>query len=308
MMRIAYAGTPEFAVPALAALLESGHEIVGVWTQPDRPAGRGLHLTPSPVKQLALQHNLVVHQPSTLGDAGAQSALRDCGADAMVVAAYGLLLPASVLRMFPRGALNIHASLLPRWRGAAPIHRAILAGDRETGICIMQMDEGLDTGPVLMRETIPIAPNDTTGTLHDKLATLGARMSVSALRGMEDGTVQAVPQAAEGVTYAAKIAKAEARIDWREPAARIARQIRAFNPFPGAAARVRGTDVKVWRAHEASSHGVPGTVTTIGSDAFTVACGDGAVAIEVAQRAGGKRLPAAEFVRSASIVIGDRFE
>jgi methionyl-tRNA formyltransferase len=307
-MRIAYAGTPEFAVSALEGLIAAGHEIVGVWTQPDRPAGRGMGLAQSAVKKAALQHQLIIHQPPSLKDERALAALRACAADVMVVAAYGLLLPAPVLDMFHYGALNIHASLLPRWRGAAPIHRALLAGDRETGICIMQMDAGLDTGPVLMREAIAIQPRDTTGTLHDKLAALGARMIVAALRGMETGVLQPTPQSAEGVTYAAKIAKAEARIDWRQSADLVVRRIRAFNPFPGASTRWRQIDIKLWQADVVSANGEPGVVLQIGGDAFIVACGVGAVAIEVAQRAGGKRLPAAEFVRGSNLATGDRFE
>ncbi len=307
-MRIAYAGTPTFAVPALEGLIEAGYEIAGVWTQPDRPAGRGMSLAQSAVKKAALKHQLTLHQPVSLNDEHALAAVRACGADAMVVAAYGLLLPPVVLDMFRYGALNIHASLLPRWRGAAPIHRALLAGDRETGVCIMQMDAGLDTGAVLMRETIAIQPQDTTGTLHDKLATLGARMIVAALRGAEAGSLQPTPQSEEGVTYAAKIAKTEARIDWRQPAEVVARQIRAFNPFPGASARWRQTDIKLWQARVVPGHGEPGIVLHMDGDAFIVACGADAVAIEVAQRAGGKRLRAAEFVRGANLAAGDRFE
>ena len=307
-MRIAYAGTPEFAVPALEALIAAGHEIVGVWTQPDRPAGRGMALAQSAVKKAALQHQLPVHQPLSLRDEHALAPLRACGADAMVVAAYGLLLPVAVLEMFRYGALNIHASLLPRWRGAAPIHRALLAGDRETGICIMQMDVGLDTGPVLMREAIAIQSQDTTGTLHDKLAALGACMIVAALRGIEAGTLRPEPQSNEGVTYAAKIAKAEARIDWRQSAEVVARQIRAFNPFPGASTRRRQTDIKLWQAGVVAASGEPGVVLHLDGDVFVVACGVGAVAVEVAQRAGGKRLPAAEFARGSSLAAGDCFE
>lgn len=308
-MRIAYAGTPTFAVPALESLIAAGHEIAGVWTQPDRPAGRGMGLAQSAVKKAALQHQLTVHQPASLNDEHALAAVQACGADAMVVAAYGLLLPPVVLDTFRYGALNIHASLLPRWRGAAPIHRALLAGDRETGICIMQMDAGLDTGAVLMREAIAIQPQDTTGTLHDKLATLGARMIVAALRAAETGSLRPTPQSAEGVTYAAKIAKTEARIDWRQSAEVVARQIRAFNPFPGASARWRQTDIKLWRARVVPGRGEPGVVLRMDGDAFIVACGaGGAVAIEVVQRAGGKRLAASDFVRGSNLVIGDRFE
>jgi len=306
-MRLAFAGTPEFAVVALDALIAAGHQIVGVWTQPDRPAGRGMRVVPSPVKQRALDHALPVHQPLSLKDEAAQAALRDSGADAMVVVAYGLLLPPAVLQLFPHGALNIHASLLPRWRGAAPIQRALLAGDRETGVCIMQMDEGLDTGPVLLRKALPIGATDTAGTLHDKLAALGAKLIVQALAKIEAGDVSATPQAEEGVTYAAKITKAEARIDWQAPAAHIARQIRAFNPFPGAATRWRDGDVKLWQARVVPGTGTPGTILRIEPDAFVVACGEEALAIDQAQRAGGKRLPAAEFIRGAGLAVGESF-
>jgi len=307
-MRIAFAGTPEFAVPALEALLAAGHRVVGVWTQPDRPAGRGMRLTPSPVKQAAQRHALPVHQPLSLREEPAQRELRECGADAMVVVAYGLLLPEAVLGLFRYGALNIHASLLPRWRGAAPIQRALLAGDRETGVCIMQMDAGLDTGPTLLCEAIPIGDDDTAGTLHDKLAALGARLIVRALEGLERGELRPTPQPDSGVTYAHKIAKAEARIDWRRPAPEGWRRIRAFNPFPGAGTRWGDTELKLWQARIADGEGEPGTVLRCEDDAFVVACGSGAVAVTVAQRAGGKRLPAAEFLRGTGLAPGDRFD
>lgn len=307
-MRIAYAGTPDFAVPALEALIAAGHEIIGVWTQPDRPAGRGMNLAQSPIKQVALRHQLPVHQPSSLRDETAQRSMQTCGADIMVVTAYGLLMPEAVLNSFRHGAVNIHASLLPRWRGAAPIHRALLAGDSKTGICIMQMDAGLDTGPVLMREAIHIEPQDTAGTLHDKLATLGARMVVAAIQEIGDGMLRPTPQPEDGATYAAKIIKAEARIDWTERADMVARRIRAFNPAPGATTRLGKTDIKLWQANITSASGAPGTLLSIDSDAFVVACGDGALSITVAQRAGGKRLGAAEFARSLGLAVGMRFE
>lgn len=306
-MRIAYAGTPAFAVPALAALLDAGHEIVGVWTQPDRPAGRGLKYTPSPVKQLALEHALPVHQPVSLRDEEAIAALRACAADVMVVAAYGLLLPPAVLQLFPYGAINIHASLLPRWRGAAPIHRALLAGDEETGISIMQMDAGLDTGPVLWREAIPILPTDTTGSLHDRLATLGAQTLLQALEGVAAGTLEAIPQPSEGVTYAAKIDKAEAQVDWRLPAAQIDRQIRAFNPFPGAATHLNGQPLKLWQAMLTVGQGEPGTVLAIDAHSITVACGEAALALQTVQRAGGRRVSAGDYARGHDLSPGDRF-
>ncbi len=307
-MRIAYAGTPEFAVPALEALHAQGHDIVGVWTQPDRPAGRGMQLAHSAVKQCALRHGLAVHQPLTLKDDAALSVLRACGADVMVVAAYGLLLPVEALEMFRYGAINIHASLLPRWRGAAPIQRALLAGDTHTGVCIMHMAEGLDTGPVLLREALAIEAHDTAGTLHDKLATLGARMIGSALTGLAAGTLRAEPQSADGITYAAKITKREARIDWRQPAEQLARQVRAFNPVPGATAQLRGADVKIWQAHAVAASAAPGRVLGVDADAITVACGAGALAITALQRAGSRRLDAAAFARGLGLAAGEHFQ
>jgi methionyl-tRNA formyltransferase len=307
-MRIAYAGTPDCAVPALEALHAQGHDIVGVWTQPDRPAGRGMQLAHSAVKQCALRHGLTVHQPLTLNDKAALAVLRTCGADVMVVAAYGLLLPAAALEMFRYGAVNLHASLLPRWRGAAPIQRAILAGDAYTGVCIMQMAEGLDTGPVLLRRALPIEADDTAGTLHDKLAALGVRMIETALAGLAAGTLRAEPQTEDGVTYAAKITKGEARIDWGEPADSIGRQVRAFNPFPGAAARLRDFDMKVWQAHAVAASGEPGVVLGIDAEAITVACGTGALAITALQRAGARRLDAAAFARGLGLAAGEHFQ
>lgn len=306
-MRIVFAGTPEFAVPALQALHRAGHALPLVLTQPDRPSGRGLARASSAVKRAAESLRLPIFQPESLKDPTVEARLRDAHPDVMVVAAYGLILPQIVLDLPARGALNIHASLLPRWRGAAPIQRAILAGDAVTGVCIMQMDAGLDTGPVLLRVETPIAPEDTAGTLHDRLATLGATLLLDALRGIEQGTVLPAPQAAEGATHAPKIEKAEARIDWARPAREIDRQIRAFNPFPGAVAQIRGTELKVWRATLRTESGAPGSILHVGADGIVVACGAGALALTELQRAGGKRLAAAALLRGFSLSAGERF-
>jgi methionyl-tRNA formyltransferase len=307
-MRLVFAGTPRFAVPALEALAAAGHELAAVLTQPDRPAGRGLAAAAGPVKQAAQRRAVLVLQPSTLKDAAVQARLADLAPDALVVAAYGLILPQAVLDIPRLGALNIHASLLPRWRGAAPIERALLAGDPVTGVCIMRMDAGLDTGPVLLRQELPIAPGDTAGTLHDKLATLGARLLVTALDGLARGALRPAPQPTEGVTYAAKIEKHETRLDWSRSASEVERQVRAFNPAPGAGARMRGVELKLWRATVVEAHGAPGAVLTAGADGISVACGDGALRLEELQRAGGRRLPAAAFLRGFPLAPGDRFE
>ncbi|WP_439520490.1 methionyl-tRNA formyltransferase [Hydrogenophaga sp.] len=322
-MKLVFAGTPEFARAALERLLAAGFQVPLVLTQPDRPAGRGMKLQASPVKQLALEHGLALAQPRSLrldgkfpqDAAAAREAIEAAGADAMVVAAYGLILPQWVLdEMRQRGrglgCLNIHASLLPRWRGAAPIHRAIEAGDVQTGVTIMQMDAGLDTGDMLLRETLPIREDDTTGSLHDRLATLGARLIVEALEIAACGGLHAEPQAAEGVTYAHKIEKAEASLDWTLPAALLARRVRAFNPFPGAHASLGGDSVKVWAAHTASGtgHEAPGTVLAVGDDGIGVQAGDGVLVLTELQRAGGKRLPASEFLRGFGLRAGQVFD
>ena len=248
-MRIVFAGTPDFAVPALEALVAAGHYVAAVLTQPDRPAGRGLAAAASPVKQAAARRGMPVLQPATLKTPAAQDELRALAPlDALVVAAYGLILPQAILDIPRLGAINIHASLLPRWRGAAPIQRALLAGDRETGVSIMQMDAGLDTGPVLLREALPILPEDTAGTLHDRLAALGARLVVAALDGLARGTLVAAPQPVDGVTYAAKLDKQEARIDWTRPPCRSSGKCARSTRFPAATARVRGAELKVWQA------------------------------------------------------------
>ena len=304
-MKIVFAGTPEFAARALAALYEAGHDIPLVLTQPDRPAGRGMTLQASPVKQLALSRGSEVFQPLTLKDEAAQEKLRLLAPDVMVVAAYGLILPQAVLDIPRHGCLNIHASLLPRWRGAAPIHRAILAGDAESGVCIMQMEAGLDTGPVLLSASTPISAQDTSQTLHDKLAVQGAQLIVSALQRLP---LPAVAQPEAGVTYAAKLDKSEAPLDWRRPAAELDRQIRAFTPFPGTTAVLDGAPLKVWAALPRSESGVPGTVLAADKHGILVACGSGSLLLTELQKAGGKRLPVAQFLAGHGVSAGARFE
>jgi len=318
-MRVGFAGTPEFARAALERLHAAGFTIPLVLTQPDRPAGRGMNLQPSPVKQFAQGHGMAVAQPRSLrldgkypGDAAAaREALQAARPDVLVVAAYGLILPQWVLDLPRLGCLNIHASLLPRWRGAAPIHRAIEAGDRETGITIMQMDAGLDTGAMLLVERVAIAADDTTASLHDKLAALGGRLVVEALELAAGGGLQPVAQPQEGVNYAHKIEKAEAQVDWSQPADAIERRIRAFDPFPGASAQMRGETVKLWRARalmQGRGGVAPGTIVTIDAHGIGVACGQGQLEITELQRPGGKRLPAADFLRGFPLEPGMRFE
>lgn len=316
-MRVIFAGTPEFARVALARLLAAGFTVPLVLTQPDRPAGRGMKLQASPVKQCALDHGIAVAQPRSLrldgkypeDAAAAREALLAAQADVMVVAAYGLILPQWVLDMPAKGCLNIHASLLPRWRGAAPIHRAIEAGDAETGVTIMQMDAGLDTGDMLLVEKTPIAPTDTTAVLHDRLAELGGRMIVEALELAACGGLQPVPQPAEGVTYAHKIEKAESEIDWSLPAHVIGQRIRAFDPFPGASTALQGEAIKVWGyeidSYSRLSNERCGQILASGPEGVTVACGEGgALRLTTLQRAGGKRLPVADFLRGFPLPVG----
>lgn len=308
-MRLIFAGTPEFAAAALAALIEAGHDIALVLTQPDRPAGRGMKLTASPVKELAQRHGIPVMQPQTLKDEAIQARLASVKADAMIVAAYGLLLPPAVLAIPRLGCLNIHASLLPRWRGAAPIQRAILAGDRETGITIMQMDEGLDTGTMLMRAPLPIAGDDTAQTLHDKLAALGAATIVSALDQLARGVLQAQPQDESLATYAAKLSKAEGMLDWKKSAEELSCAVLAFNPFPVAQARIAGETWRIWQAravNEASASA--GVIIRADKEGILVGCGTGALLLKEIQKAGGKRLPAASFLAGNPVRPGDRFE
>jgi len=315
-MRIIFAGTPEFACVALERLLAAGFTVPLVLTQPDRPAGRGMKLQASPVKQCAQAHGIAVAQPRSLrldgkypeDAAAARAAIAAAGADAMVVAAYGLILPQWVLDAPAKGCLNIHASLLPRWRGAAPIHRAIEAGDAETGVTIMQMDAGLDTGDILLMERLPIAARDTTATLHDRLAGLGGRLIVEALELAACGGLTATPQPAEGVTYAHKIEKHEASVDWSLPAEAIGRRIRAFDPFPGAATQCGGEAIKLWNYEIDSRSRTPearcGQILLVNDSGVTVACGEGALRLTMLQRAGGKRLPAAEFLRGFALQPG----
>ena len=304
-MRLIFAGTPEFAAQALSAIIEAGHEVALVLTQPDRPAGRGMALQPSPVKKLALAHGIEVFQPLTLKDAEAQAKVAGVAAEVMVVAAYGLILPQLVLDMPKFGCINIHGSLLPRWRGAAPIQRALLAGDAETGVCIMQMEAGLDTGPVLLRGAFPIEANDTTASLHDRLAAMGARLVVETL-GHLPLVAEVQPQ--EGVTYAHKIEKAEALIDWQRSATELDRHIRAFNPFPGAQALFKGQTIKLWQAMPVTGSGKIGQVLAVDRKQIVIACGEGALAIQELQKAGGKRLPVQQFLAGNSLQVGDCFD
>ena len=286
--------------------MAAGHEIVLVLTQPDRPAGRGWHAAQSAVKRYASAHRIPVLQPLRLKDAPEIEQVRALHPDALVVAAYGLLLPAALLEAGRFGALNIHASLLPRWRGAAPIQRALLAGDSETGISIMQMDAGLDTGPVLLQQRVPIAADADAGTLHDELAALGAKAIVAALAELEAGGVRATPQPADGVTYAAKIDKRETRLDWSRPALELERAVRAFRPAPGAFALRDGEPVKIWRSRVVDASGQPGAILQAKNE-LVIACGDQALAVAELQRAGGRRQPAAEYLRGHPFAPGARF-
>lgn len=307
-MKIIFAGTPEFAASALDALLK-GHQVVAVLTQPDRPSGRGMQLTASPVKQLAMEHGLPVLQPLTLKTEEAQQALAAINADVMVVAAYGLILPKSVLQRPRFGCLNIHASLLPRWRGAAPIQRAILAGDTETGITIMQMDEGLDTGDTLLKKQCAITVDETAGSLHDKLAKLGAQAIVEALHKLELGDLHAEPQEAQLATYAAKLVKSEAQLDWSQSATQLDRAVRGYFPFPIAYAFLRGTPIKILRARLVEGRkDTAGTIIEVTKSHILVACGNGVLALETLQKPGGKALPAAQFVQGFPVKAGDCFD
>jgi methionyl-tRNA formyltransferase len=300
-LRLVFAGTPEFAVPCLQAALASGNEVVGVYTQPDRPAGRGRRLAPSPVKQLALAAGVPVFQPETLRDAQAQAQLKALAPDLLIVVAYGLILPKAVLAIPGHGCWNVHASLLPRWRGAAPIQRAILAGDRETGVCLMQMEAGLDTGPVLLSLATAIANDDTTASLHDRLAQLGAQV-------LKDGLVllrlglrpMAQAQAATGVTYAGKLDKAEATLDLNLPAIELERRVRAFSPWPVAELELAGERVRVFAARVLDEivAAAPGTVLRAGREGLDLATGDGVLRLTLVQRAGGKVLPVADYLNA----------
>jgi methionyl-tRNA formyltransferase len=306
-LRIVFMGTPDFAAPTLEEIVKRGHEVVAVYTRAPKPAGRrGLDLTPSPVEREARRFGLPVLTPATLRTADAERAMRAHGADVAVVVAYGLILPRPILEACPLGAFNLHASLLPRWRGAAPINRAIMAGDAETGVMVMKMEEGLDTGPVAMAERVPIAPDATAGDLHDRLAPLGADLMVRALAALERGSLSLTPQSEAGVTYAYKIDKDETRIVWARPWQQVHDHIRGLSPFPGAWFDLagEGTRVKVLRTTKGEGAGVPGTVL---DDKLTVACGEGALRILQLQRAGRQAMKADEFLRGAAVAAGTRF-
>jgi len=305
-IRLVFAGTPDFAVPHLAACRRDNVDIVAVYTQPDRPAGRGRTLAQSPVKQAALAAGITVEQPDNFKDAGARERLRAYAPDLLVVVAYGLILPRKVLAIPQLGCWNVHASLLPRWRGAAPIQRALLAGDARTGVCLMQMAAGLDTGPVLLSRAVPIDPDDTGGSLHDKLAALGAQLLADGLdRLLEGRALTAEPQPEQGVTYAHKLDKAEAVLDWNDAASLLERKVRAFNPWPVAEARLAGETLRVWKAlalpagkPSAEQAPTPGSIVAAGREGIDIACAEGILRLLDVQRAGGRRIAAADFVNA----------
>jgi len=308
-MRLIFAGTPEFAVPALAALIAAGHEIALVLTQPDRPAGRGMKLKASPVKELALQHGIAVYQPESLKISESHVPIIEAQADVMIVAAYGLILPQAVLDIPRFGCLNIHASLLPRWRGAAPIQRAMLANDAETGVTVMKVVMALDAGDMVRKGVVSITEDDTAQGMHDKLAVLGADLMVETLRDMPaTGVFAGAPQDESLVTYASKLAKSEAPLDWSRPAAELARQVRAFNPFPVAQATFAGEQWRIWFARAMPrAGGTPGEIIGV-ENGILVACGSGTLCIEELQRPGGKRLKAREFLAGMALSVGQRFD
>jgi methionyl-tRNA formyltransferase len=301
-MKLIFAGTPEFARQALAAILAAGHDVVLVLTQPDRPSGRGMKLSLSPVKLEAEKHGIPVYQPANLKDSATHEPIKTAHAEVMVVAAYGLILPQAVLDLPARGCLNIHASLLPRWRGAAPVQRAIEAGDAETGICIMQMEAGLDTGPVLLEKRLPILDADTGASLHDKLAVLGAQAIVEALAKLDE--LQAVAQPGQGVSYAGKLSKEDAQLDWALPAEVLERKIRAFNPVPGAWTSLNGEPLKIWQAQIMPGRGRPGEVLEAAASGLVVACGEAALKITELQKAGARRMDMAAFLAGNKILPG----
>ena len=317
-MKIIFAGTPEFAVPALAALIQAGHEIVMVLTQPDRPAGRGMQLKASPVKQLALRHHLAVFQPVSLKPVEVQAQIAAVNADVMIVAAYGLIIPSAVLNMFTKGCYNIHASLLPRWRGAAPIHRALLAGDAETGVTIMEVVPALDAGAMVSKGVLPILDTDTTQTLHDNLSKIGADLMLQAMADLaNNGSLQTTPQDESLVTYAHKLEKSESAIDWHKSAAEISRRVRAFNPFPVASAQFRGETCRIWFASALNESHIIQTnnakageiieISTALQPSIHAAAGDGVLQITELQMPGGKRQTAQQFVQGQHIKLGEIF-
>ncbi len=317
-MNIIFAGTPEFAVPALAAIIQAGHDVVMVLTQPDRPAGRGMKLHASPVKQLALQHNLNIFQPESLKSAEVQAQIAAVNADVMIVAAYGLIIPTTVLNMFQKGCYNIHASLLPRWRGAAPIHRSLLAGDAETGVTIMEVVPKLDAGNMICKGVVLITDNDTTLTLHDALSKIGADLMVQAISDLlKNGSLPSEPQDESLVTYAHKLEKSEAAINWQKSAIEISRQVRAFNPFPVATAQFRGETCRIWFAYalnqkalgetaQAKCGEITALAHALGAN-IHAACGDGVLAIAELQMPGGKRQTAQQFVQGQHVKLGETF-
>jgi methionyl-tRNA formyltransferase len=306
-MKIIFAGTPEFAVPALAALIQAGHQIVMILTQPDRPAGRGMKFKASPVKVLATEHQLNVFQPESLKSTEVQAQIAEVNADVMIVAAYGLIIPTSVLNMPRLGCYNIHASLLPRWRGAAPIHRSILAGDQETGVTIMEVVPALDAGAMVSKGALPILSTDTTQTLHDALSELGAKLMAEAVQTLENkGQLAATPQDESLVTYAHKLEKSEAAIDWNKSAVEISRQVRAFNPFPVAQSLLKNEVCRIWMATALDGNAKPGEVVSV-QDGVSVGCGAGILHITELQAPGGKRLPAQAFVQGHHLKVGDYF-
>lgn len=299
-LRIIFAGTPDFAAASLQALLQTQHKIIAVYTQPDRPAGRGLKLTPSPVKQLALQYHLPIYQPKSLRDEQEQTQLKQLAADVMVVAAYGLILPKAVLAIPRLGCINVHGSLLPRWRGAAPIQRAILAGDHETGITIMQMNEGLDTGDMLLTRSCEINAEITMGELHDELAKMGAELLIEALKKIDSELIHPIKQDDTKATYAAKIQKDEAQIQWNKSAAQLSKEIRAFNPWPGSFTQFNHERLKIWKAQSLNtvSDLTPGTLVAVSATHLDVATGDGTLRLLQIQLAGGRMISAADFIKA----------
>jgi methionyl-tRNA formyltransferase len=307
-LRIIFAGTPDFAAPALAALIEAGHKIVLVLTQPDRPSGRGMKLKASPVKELALQHGIEVFQPETLKDASAQSRIEEAKADVMIVAAYGLIIPTNVLNMPRLGCYNIHASLLPRWRGAAPIQRSLLAGDKETGVTIMEVVPALDAGAMISKGIVKITELDTAQTLHDALAKTGAELMVQAMEKLsKNGALDSTPQDESLVTYAEKLQKSEATIDWNKSADAISKQVRAFNPFPVATAILNGEVCRIWMATKKPGKGRAGEVMAT-NETIDIACGEDVLCIHELQLPGGKRLKAREFLTGRQLTVGTQFE